>query len=109
MFRWVVYLILGVCFQVSAWAGASETYTILIQGHRFEPEQLVIPAGQKVKIVIDNQDPTAEEFESYELNREKVIGGGKQVVIYVGPLKPGMYKYFGDFHSKSAQGVIVAQ
>lgn len=93
---------------VPAFAGDAD-YTLVIQDHRFSPETLTIPAGKKVKILIDNQDPTAEEFESYSLNREKVIGGHKQGVIFVGPLKPGKYPFFGEFNQKTAQGVLVAE
>ena len=111
MVRLVVYLVLGIChwLPVLCLAGPLETYTIVIKEHKFDPAQLTIPAGQKIKVVIDNQDPTPEEFESYELNREKVVTGNKQIIIYLGPLKMGSYKYFGDFHIKTAQGVIVAQ
>lgn len=88
---------------------AEDAYTITIKDHRFTPERLVVPAGQKVKVTVDNQDASPEEFESYELNREKIVGAGRQAVIFVGPLKKGEYKYFGEFHSKTAQGVIAAE
>ncbi len=109
--RLMGYLVLGLCLwiPVLCWAAIQDPYTIVIKDHKFEPAQLNIPAGQKIKLIIDNRDPTAEEFESYALNREKVVSGGKQVIIYLGPLKPGSYKYFGDFNPKTAQGVIVAQ
>ncbi len=90
-------------------AASQEPYIIVIKDHKFDPAQLNIPARQKIKLIIDNRDPTAEEFESYALNREKVVSGGKQVIIYLGALKPGSYKYFGDFNPKTAQGVIVAK
>ena len=111
MIRSVVYLVLAfyLWLPVKSIAAEQETYTIVIKEHKFEPARLTIPAGKKVKVVIDNQDSTPEEFESYELNREKVVAGAKQVIIYLGPLKSGTYKYFGDFHLKTAQGVIVAQ
>ena len=111
MVRLVVYLALGVCLWLPALclAGPPETYTIVIKEHKFDPAQLTVPVGQKIKVVINNQDPTPEEFESYELNREKVVAGSKQIIIYLGPLKTGSYKYFGDFHIETAQGVIVAQ
>ena len=80
-----------------------------IRDHRFEPTELSVPAGKKVKLVIENQDDTAEEFESYELNREKVVPAKGRVTLYVGPLKPGRYPFFGDFHKDTAKGVLVAQ
>ncbi len=111
MVRLVVYLVLGILVWVPVLclADSKDTYTIVIKEHKFDPQQLTISAGQKIKLTVNNQDPTAEEFESYDLNREKVVSGGKQIIIYLGPLKPGSYKYFGDFNPKTAQGVIVAQ
>ena len=86
-----------------------QTYRITVKDHRFSPEELVIPAGQKVKIVVENLDPAPEEFESYDLKREKVITANGQIVLFIGPLKAGSYKYFGDFHPTTAQGRIVAK
>ena len=84
-------------------------FKIVIKDHKFSPQNTEIPAQQKVKLIVENQDKTAEEFESYELNREKIIGGGKSAVIFVGPLKPGVYKYFGEFNPKTAQGTITVK
>jgi plastocyanin len=82
---------------------------IVIREHKFEPAEVTVPAGKKVKLVIENQDATAEEFESYELNREKVVPANGRITVFVGPLKPGRYPFFGDFHKDSAQGVLIAQ
>lgn len=84
-------------------------FTIEIRDHLFFPSTLVVPANTKVKLIVVNKDPTPEEFESYELNREKVIMGGAKAVIFIGPLKPGDYPFFGEFNPKTAQGVIRAQ
>lgn len=111
MMRLVVSLVLGayLWFPVISIAAEQNTYTIVIKNHKFEPDSLIIPTGQRVKVVIDNQDPTPEEFESYELSREKVVGAGKQVSVYIGPLKSGSYGYYGEFHRITAQGTIVAE
>jgi plastocyanin len=85
------------------------TVTLTIKDHRFSPERLEVPANQKVTIVVSNQDASAEEFESKELKREKVIKGNSQAKILVGPLKPGEYKFFGEYHEDTAQGVLVAK
>ena len=95
--------------SVPVWAQAQETYSIAIKGHHFDPPQLTVPANQKIELVVDNQDPTEEEFESFDLDREEVVEGGKKVTLYLGPLKKGIYKYYGDFNPKTAQGSIVAQ
>jgi hypothetical protein len=90
-------------------AQATEEFTIVIKDHKFVPETTVIPADQKVKLIIDNQDTTPEEFESYELNREKIISGGKKGIVFVGPLKPGAYPFFGEFNMDTAKGQIVVK
>lgn len=84
-------------------------FEIEIREHLFFPAELEIPANQKVKLIIYNRDPTPEEFESYELNREKVIVGNSQGIIFIGPLKPGEYPFFGEFNLKTALGKIIAK
>ena len=82
------------------------SFTLEIRDHLFYPAELVIPADTKVRLIVINRDPTPEEFESYELNREKVIMGGAQAVIFLGPLPPGTYPFFGEFNPKTAQGSV---
>lgn len=82
---------------------------IEIRGHLFYPSEIVVPADTKVKLLINNSDPTPEEFESYELNREKVINGNSKAVIFIGPLAPGEYSFFGEFYPKTAQGKVLVQ
>ena len=70
---------------------------------------VAVPAGKKVRLVIENRDATPEEFESHALNREKVIAGKSRATIFIGPLKPGRYAFVGEYNEKTAQGVIVVQ
>jgi plastocyanin len=84
-------------------------YTLTIRDHRFEPAELRIPAGKKIKLTVDNQDASAEEFESHDLNREKVVPAKSKAVLHIGPLKPGRYSFVGEFHEKTAKGAIVAE
>jgi plastocyanin len=86
-----------------------DEYRLVISEHRFQPAELVVPAGKKIKLVVENRDATPEEFESHPLNREKVIAGKSTARIYIGPLDPGRYPFFGEFHESTAQGVIVAR
>jgi plastocyanin len=88
---------------------AEDDYTLTIKDHRFHPSELAIPAGKKVRLLIVNQDATAEEFESYALNREKIINLNSSAVIFIGPLTPGRYAFSGEFHTATAQGAIVVK
>ena len=86
-----------------------DAYAIQIKDHRFIPEKLEIPAGKKIKLLVENTDATPEEFESHALNREKVIAGNSKTTIYIGPLAEGSYAYYGEFNEATAQGTIVAK
>ncbi len=105
-----ILIVVGVLgLTAGAAVGQDAEARLVIRDHRFEPAEITVPAGKKVKLVIDNQDATAEEFESYELNREKVVPANATVVIFVGPLKPGRYPFFGDFNKDSAKGVLIVK
>ncbi len=102
--------IAAVLLIASASAQAADPEVALrIRNHVFTPAEVRVPAGQKIKLVVDNQDDTAEEFESHELNREKMIPPKSRANILIGPLKPGSYPFFGEFNAKTARGVIIAE
>lgn len=98
-------------FAASACAIADElpTFNLVISNGRFVPETIEVPANTKFKLQIRNDGPSAEEFESIELRKEKVLGPGASSFLIFQPLKPGTYKFFGDFHPQTAQGRFVAK
>ena len=95
-------------FPIAALA-EDPTFTVVIRDHQFQPAEVRIPAGKKVRLVVDNQDATAEEFESKELKREKVIPAKSRATILIGPLKQGRYPFVGEFHEQTAKGVVIAE
>lgn len=88
---------------------ADTEYVITLKDQQFTPKDLVIPAGEKVKITVKNADARAAEFESHDLNREKIIAAGGEVKVFVGPLKAGTYTYFDEFNEDKARGTITAK
>lgn len=110
MKRTALYLILSSIIISSASVAAdTPEFKLIIKDHKFNPTELNIPAGVKIKLIVDNQDATPEEFESHELNREKVIPGNSQAKIFIGPLKAGDYPFFGEFNEATAQGKLIAK
>jgi high-affinity iron transporter len=90
-------------------ARADDLPTLVFHNHRFEPDRIQVPAGAKFQLHVKNTDDTADEFESVDLNREKLVAPGQTITVFLGPLPAGEYKFFGDFHQDTAQGVLVAK
>ena len=88
---------------------AEKKYLTQIKNHQFEPAIIEVKANEKFTLIIENLDKTLEEFESNDLRKEKLVGAGKKITIAIQPLKPGEYKFFGDFHQKTAQGKIIVK
>lgn len=111
MSRYARYLFLFlVCtFGFSASVFAGDEIIIEIKNHWFSPSEITIPEGKKVKLLVKNLDPTPEEFESHSLHREKVIPGKGQAIIHIGPLKPGVYEFIGEFNRRSAKGRVIVK
>jgi len=105
----VLSLLIALSFVTELAKAETLEVELRIRDHLFFPSTLIIPANQKIKIRVINEDPTPEEFESFELNREKVIAAHSQTVIFIGPLEVGEYPFFGEFYPKTAQGVVVAK
>jgi plastocyanin len=106
----LVLLSLALVLAMATSASAQDpAYTLVIKDHQFQPTEIEIPAGQKIALTVKNNDSTPEEFESTELRREKVVAGGEEITVYIGPLKPGKYEFFGDFNPKTARGHIVVK
>jgi plastocyanin len=107
--RFLAALTLGAASALSAVHAAEMEALLVIKNHRFEPTELKVLAGQRVKLVVHNQDSTPEEFESHTMNREKVVPAGAKATIYIGPLRPGRYEFFGEYNEATAKGVVVAE
>jgi high-affinity iron transporter len=90
-------------------ARADDIPALVFHQHHFVPDHIVVPAHVKFQLKVRNTDDTADEFESTDLNREKLVPAGQTITVFLGPLDPGEYKFFGDFHQDTAQGVLVAK
>ena len=69
-----------------------------------------MPTGNRTMLTVKNEDATPEEFDSIgALKVEKVIVGGHYATIRLRPLGPGRYPFMGEFHSDTAQGVVISE
>jgi plastocyanin len=83
------------------------SFTITMKNNQFVPSELQIPAGVKVKLIVHNENPTTSEFESSEFHREKIVIPGKEITVFVGPLDPGRYEFYDDFHRQTRGHLVV--
>ena len=84
----------------------AEDSVITVKDGNITPQDLPIPANQKVKVVVRNKGTTPFEFESSDLNREKIVQPNSEITLFVGPLKPGTYHYADDYHRDTVKGTI---
>jgi len=102
--------LLALSFSAIAIIGATahaEEYVITLKDHRFTPQNLTLPAGQKIKLTVKNEQAAPAEFESADLSREKVVGANSEITVNLGPLDAGSYGYVDDFHRETAGTITV--
>lgn len=85
------------------------TFQLTTKDGYFHPETIEVPAGTKFRMVIKNEGTSPEEFESLELRKETVLAPGVTRTLVFAPMKPGVYKFFGEFHPDTAKGQIIAK
>ena len=100
-------LLAAIAAPVAAQAAESH-YTLTLKDRKFAPVELQVPANTRFTLTVKNRDTVPAEFESNDLNREKVVVGGGTIKVYLGPLSPGRYVFFNDFNP-TARGAIVAK
>lgn len=102
-------LCLGAALAPAVAGEGTPEYKLVIENHKFTPAEITIPADTKVKFLVENRDEDPEEFDSRDLNREKVVMGKSSGIVFIGPLKPGQYKFQGEFHAETAQGLVIVK
>lgn len=88
-------------------SAARPRYALSLGPAGFAPAELHVPAGTRVVLRVTNTGPAPVEFESSDLNRERVIPAGGAIAVYVGPLHLGTYAFFDDFHP-TLRGKLIA-
>ncbi len=96
-------------FAVCTPALADGPIALTLKDHKFTPVEIHVKANVPNVITMTNEDATAEEFDSTSLKVEKVVAGNSSGNVRLRPLSPGRYPFMGEFHSATAQGVVIAE
>jgi heme/copper-type cytochrome/quinol oxidase subunit 2 len=101
-------LLMGSGLVAASVACAAEPVALTLKDHHFVPDSVTVPAGERFRIELTNQDDTTDEFESYDMKFEKIVVPGGKISVFAGPLHPGTYKFFDDYHPDTAKGTVTA-
>jgi hypothetical protein len=107
--RWVAGGVLAGGLILPALAEDNSPIPVTLKDHRFSPAEIHVRANAPAQILLTNSDSTAEEFDSSALHVEKVVTGGSKGIVRLAPLPAGRYPFMGEYHSNTAQGVVIAE
>jgi hypothetical protein len=101
-----IFLSASLLLGTISWA--DEPQIVTIQNHLFQPTEIHFPSHKPVVLLIKNLDDTPEEFESGALQIEKVIPAHGQGYVHIRPSEHGHFTFVGEYHEKTARGVLIA-
>lgn len=108
--RWrAAFAALAGAILMASPAMAGQEVSLVLADHQFIPDHVTLPAGVRFKIHVTNNDATPDEFESPALRVEKIVMPGQTITVLAGPLTPGSYTFFDDYHPETAHGVAEAK
>lgn len=107
--RYLPPLVLLALLSLAALSHAQDTQEIRFENHKFTPQTLNVPSGQRLIIKVTNASTETIEFESFKLNREKVVTPGETITVHLPELSPGSYDFYDDFHQDVPEGAIIAK
>jgi len=102
-------IVLATVALASRARGEDTVIELRFENHHFTPQTITAPANQPLRLKVINASRETIEFESFKLNREKVIGPGETIIIPLPALSPGSYDFYDDFHQDVPEGTIIAK
>jgi hypothetical protein len=85
------------------------TLVLELKDHKFSPANPTVPANTRIKVTVKNLDPTPAEFESQDFDAEKVVPGGGEITVNIGPLDPGAYDFYDEYHQQESTTQLTVQ
>jgi len=96
-------------FAASVPVPNDEPVKLVIENHGFTPSTFTVPAGKRFRIQLTSHDDSVDEFESYDMKFEKIVVPGDTITVFAGPMHPGTYTFFDDYHPDQAKGTVVVE
>ena len=109
-FKFFLTLLLLTSFPFSiSFAEGGPIVKTTIRNQKFIPDEIHIKAEKLIIFQVVNDDSIPVEFESSDLNKEKIVPPGQTIDIQLKGLKPGVYEFFSDFGPKDLRGKIIIE
>jgi Cupredoxin-like domain len=102
-------LFLAASMAMPVRADSPFTLELTLKDHQFEPAEIKAPANRPIEITLKNEDDGVEEFDSNSLRTEKIVTNHAAITIKLKPLAAGRYPFQGEYHAKTAQGMLVVE
>ncbi|HEX6119984.1 MAG TPA: cupredoxin domain-containing protein [Dongiaceae bacterium] len=99
----------AICVPATHGVADDPSLTLELKDHKFQPANPTIPANTKVKLTVKNLDATPAEFESEDIDVEKVIPGNSEITVNIGPLEAGTYEFYDEYHEDESTTNLVVQ
>lgn len=106
--KYLLFTVAAAIFATQAVAD-NGAIPVSLKNHVFSPAEIHVKANEANAIALTNNDDTAEEFDSTSLKVEKVVASHSSGSVRLRPLAPGRYPFMGEYHSETAQGVVIAE
>jgi plastocyanin len=106
-------LLVGACSSAPPPASFSgQSITVVAIGLKFQPNEITLPAGQPLRIVLDNQDAgvphNVHVFQGdTDLGRSTTVSGPGQTEVRFGPLTAGTYQFACEVHPSMTGTITV--
>ncbi len=99
----------SIALPIAAWADDPSAISLTLKDHKFEPPEIKAPPNKPIEITLKNEDDSFEEFDSNSLRTEKIVTAHQTITIKLKPLAAGRYPFQGEYHAKTAQGMLVIE
>ena len=106
---WISALATTLALANAAVAAEGPSFEVVAQDGQWQPTELRVPAGVKLRLTLRNTGKTPVEFENLALRIEKVVMPDSASTITVQPLSAGSYPLVDDFHPAAGAIQIIAR
>ena len=98
-----------IALPLSSHAEDTAEVTLTLTGTTFEPAEIKATSGKPLIIKFKNANAKPAEFESNDLNLEKIAAANSEIVLRINELPKGKFLFVDEFQEDVAKGYIIGE